>query len=150
IFENGYTFNPDLDITLDIDEFESAATRGNRAEREHDAEAALAAYRDAISEYRGDLLNDNPYDDWTLLPRERYRVRMLDVLGRAAQLAFDIGRYAESVESGQRLLALDFCREDTHRLLMRAHARQGRPHLAVRQFETCSRQLRRELDMSPA
>jgi hypothetical protein len=33
---------------------------------------------------------------------------------------------------------------------MRAHARLGRPHLAVRQFELCSRQLRRELDMPPA
>lgn len=150
VFANqGYEVNPGLDICLDVEEFERAAARGNRAEREHDLEAALAAYRDAIIEYRGDLLID-AYADWTLLPRERYRVRMLDVLGRAAQLAFDTGRYAESVDAGQRLLAFDFCREDMHRLLMRAHARQGREHLAVRQFEACSLQLRRELDMPPA
>jgi DNA-binding SARP family transcriptional activator len=150
VFEKGYTFNSELDIRLDIEEFERAAARGSRAEREYDPETAFAAYHDAIFEYHGDLLKDNPYDDWTLLPREHYRVRMLDVLGRAAQLAFDAGRYAESVESGQRLLALDFCREDVHRLLMRAHARLGQPHLAVRQFQLCSRQLRREMDMSPA
>jgi Bacterial transcriptional activator domain len=110
------------------------------------AEAALAAYRDAAGEYRGDLLSEHPYDDWTLLLREHYRVRLLGMLGRTAQLAFATGWYLESVESGQRLLALDFCREDVHRLLMRAYARLGQLHLAVHQFEICSRQLRQELE----
>jgi DNA-binding SARP family transcriptional activator len=149
VFEHGYTLNPDLDVWLDTAEFERAAARGERAERE-DTNAALAAYQDAVSEYRGDLLSDQPYEDWTLLPREHYRVRMLDVLGRAAHLAFDTGRYTESIQAGQRLLALDFCREDLHRLLMRAYARLGLPHLALHQFEICSRQLRQELDMAPA
>lgn len=148
--DHGYAFNPELDIWLDTEEFEQAATRAEQAEHDRDIEAALAACQEAIRAYRGDLLVDNPYDDWTLLPREQYRVQMLDVLGRAAQLAFDAGLYADSVEAGQRLLAIDFCREDMHRLLMRAHARLGRPHLAARQFELCSRQLRRELDMPPA
>jgi len=150
VFERGYTINPELDVRLDAEEFEYAAARGNRAEHDNAVGAALAAYRDAAREYRGDLLSDNPYEDWTLLPREHYRVRLLDVLGRAAQLAFDTGQYEESVAFGQRLLALDFCREDAHRLLMRAYARWGRPHLAVHQFELCARQLRRELDMTPA
>jgi DNA-binding SARP family transcriptional activator len=148
--ERGYGFNRDLDISLDTEEFERAVTRAEVAERDHDTDGALAAYREALRVYRGDLLADSPYDEWTLLLREQYRVQMLDVLGQAAQLAFDAGLYSESLESGQRLLALDFCREDAHRLLMRAHARLGRPHLAVRQFELCSKQLRRELDMPPA
>jgi DNA-binding SARP family transcriptional activator len=148
--EQGYAFNPELEIWLDTEKFDRDAARAERAQRNHDIEGALAACYEAIRAYRGDLLVDNPYEDWTLLPRERYRVQMLEVLGRAAQLAFDAGLYADSVEVGQRLLALDFCREDVHRLLMRAHARLGRPHLAVRQFELCSRQLRRELDMPPA
>ena len=148
--EQGYAFNPELDIWLDTEKFDREAARAERAERDHDIEGALAACYEAIRAYRGDLLADKPYEDWTLLPRERYRVQMLDVLGRAAQLAFDAGLYADTVEVGQRLLALDFCREDVHRLLMRAHARLGRSHLAVRQFDLCSRQLRRELDMPPA
>ena len=85
-----------------------------------------------------------------LLPREHYRMRMLDLLGRTAQLAFDLGRYPETVETGLRLLALDFCREDLHRLLMRSYVRLGRPQLALHQFEICVGQLRRELDMAPA
>jgi DNA-binding SARP family transcriptional activator len=150
LFNHGYKLNPELDVRVDTEEFERATARAKRAENDGDIEAALGAYRHAAREYHGDLLSDHPYDDWTLLPREHYRVKMLDVLGRAAQLAFDDGRYPESVETGQRLLALDFCREDLHRLLMRAHSRLGRPHLAMHQFEICSRQLRRELDMAPA
>ncbi len=150
VFDRGYFVNPDLDVRLDAEEFERAAARGDLAKEHGEVDAALAGYRDAIREYRGDLLSDHPYDDWTLLPREHYRVRMLDVLDRSAQLAFDTSRYPEAVEAGRRLLALDFCREDVHRLLMRAYARLGQPHLALRQFDTCSRQLRQELDMAPA
>jgi DNA-binding SARP family transcriptional activator len=150
LFDHGYTINPELDVRLDTEVFERAAARGRRAEKDGDIDAALAAYREAAREYRGDLLSDHPYDDWTLLPREHYRVRMLDVLGRIVQITFDAGRYSEAVEAGQRLLALDFCREDLHRLLMRAYSRLGRPHLALHQFEVCIRQLRRDLDIVPA
>jgi DNA-binding SARP family transcriptional activator len=150
LFEHGYMINPELAVRLDTEAFERAVARGKRAERDGSVDAALAAYRDAAREYRGDLLSDHPYDDWTLLPREHYRVRMLDALGQIVQMSFDAGRYAEAVAAGQRLLALDFCREDLHRLLMRAYSRLGRPHLALHQFEICARQLRRDLDIAPA
>jgi DNA-binding SARP family transcriptional activator len=150
VFERGFSLNPRLDVRLDVEEFERAAARGEHAEQRGEPDTALTAYRDAAREYRGDLLADYPYDDWVLLPRERYRTRMLDVLGRAAQLAFDLGRYPETVDAALRLLALDAYREDQHRLLMRAYARLGRPHMALRQFEICSRELRRELEMAPA
>ena len=49
----------------------------------------------------------------------------------------------------RKLLGLDFCREDLHRLLIRAYARLDQPHLALRQFELCAQQLREELEMEP-
>jgi DNA-binding SARP family transcriptional activator len=150
VFDRGYRLNPDLDVRLDTEEFEAAAGRGDRAAERADVEAALREYRDAIREYRGDLLSDHPYDAWTLLPREHHRVRMLEVLDRSARLSFDSGRYRESLDAGRRLLDLDSYREDVHRLLMRGYARLGQPHLALRQFETCAGQLRRELGMPPA
>lgn len=150
VFDHGYLLNPDLDVRLDVEAFEDGAARGRTAEEHGNVEAALAAYRQAAREYRGDLLGDHPYDGWTLLPRERYRILVLDVLGRVAELAFDAHRYTEAVETAGRLLAVDFCREDVHRLLMRAYTRLGWQHLALHQFETCTRQLRRELDIAPA
>jgi DNA-binding SARP family transcriptional activator len=149
-FDRGYQINPELDVLLDTEQFQASAARGAEAEAAGDAEAALRAYRDAAERYRGDLLSDHPFEDWTLLPREHYRVRHLELLGRMAELAFDTGRYVQALEIGHRLLALDFCREDLHRLLMRTHTRMGRPQAAVHQFEICTDQLRRELGMTPA
>jgi DNA-binding SARP family transcriptional activator len=148
-FDRGYRVNPELSVRLDTEQFQIAAARGAEAEAAGDAEAALHAYGAASDRYRGDLLGDHPFEDWTLLPREHYRVRHLELLGRMAQLAFDTGRYVQALEIGHRLLALDFCREDLHRLLMRTHTRMGRPQAAVHQFEMCTVQLRRELGMAP-
>jgi DNA-binding SARP family transcriptional activator len=149
-FDRGYRINPELDVLLDTEQFQASAARAEGAEAAGNAEAALRAYRDAAERYRGDLLSDHPFEDWTLLPREHYRVRHLELLGRMAELAFDTGRYVQALEIGHRLLALDFCREDLHRLLMRTHTRMGRPQAAVHQFEICTDQLRRELGMAPA
>jgi DNA-binding SARP family transcriptional activator len=149
-FDRGYQINPELDVRLDTEQFQVAAARAAAAEATGDAEAALRAYRDAADCYRGDLLGDHPFEGWTLLPREHYRVRHLELLGRMAEVAFDTGRYAQALEIGQRLLELDFCREDLHRLMMRTHTRMGRPQAAVHQFEVCTDQLRRELGMTPA
>lgn len=150
VFRRGYALNPELEVRLDTEEFEAALARGRGAQDLGDVDGALRGYREAAGRYRDDLLCDYPYDHWTLLPREHYRALMLEALGRSAQLAFDVDRYPEAVETGQRLLGLDFCREDLHRLLMRAYSRMGLPHLALRQFDSCARQLRRDLDIAPA
>lgn len=149
-FDRGYRVNPELKVRLDTEQFEEAAARAAEAEGAGDAGTALQGYRAAVDRYRGDLLCEHPFEDWTLLPREHFRVRHLDLLARMAQLAFDAGRYTQAQEAGQTLLALDFCREDVHRLLMRTYARIGRPQAAIQQFEMCTGQLRHELGMAPA
>ena len=146
-FGGGYRINPDLKVGLDTEQFDAAARTAATARA---LPAALRAYRSAVEQYRGDLLGDFPFEDWTVLPREHYRARRLDLLGRMAQAAYDSGQYAQTLEIGRQLLALDFFREDLYRLLMRAHTRMGRPQAAVQQFETCIDQLRRERGMAPA
>ncbi|WP_306206430.1 bacterial transcriptional activator domain-containing protein [Actinoplanes sp. RD1] len=149
-FDHGYRIHPGLGVVLDTEQFQFAAARAAAAEALGDTEAALRTARAAVTLYRGDLLAEHPFEEWLTLPREHFRVRALELLGRTTQLAFDTGRYAEALAAGGRLLALDFCREDVHRLLMRAQARLGRPQDAIRQFERCVGQLRRELGMAPA
>jgi DNA-binding SARP family transcriptional activator len=150
LFDRGYRVNPELRVRLDTEAFDGAIGLGRRAEDSADPGTALVAYQRAVDYYRGDLLADFPYEGWTLLPRQHYRVRLLDALGRGAHLAFEVGRYDESAAYAQRLLQLDFFREDVHRLLMRSYCRLGRPHLALRQFDECSRQLVQELGIRPA
>jgi len=150
VHEQGYAVDPDVRVDLDTDRFERLADTGDEAFRGDDAFRALTAYLAALDCYGGELLAGERDDEWALLSREHYRVRLLDVLGKAAHLAFDLDRPALAVDLGQRLLALDFCREDLHRLLMRAYARLGQPQLALRQYQTCVRQLRLEFGLDPA
>jgi DNA-binding SARP family transcriptional activator len=149
-FDRGYRVDPGLEVLLDTEQFQLAAARAAAAEVLGDSEAVLRACREAAALYRGDLLDRHSGEDWLLLPREQFRVRHLEPLGCLAQVAFDTGRYAETFQAGQRLLALDLCREDVHRLLMRGHTRPGRPQDAIRQYEACAEELHRELGMKPA
>lgn len=149
VHQQGYTIDPSLRLDLDTDRFEHHASAGDDATATANSSEALTAYLAALDCYGGELLGGERDDDWALLGREHYRVRLLDVLGKAAHLALDLDRPALTVELGHRLLGLDFCREDLHRLLMHAYARLGQPHLALRQFQACARQLRLEFDLDP-
>ena len=150
VHERGYGLDPAVRVVLDTERLERYADTGDEALRAGDAHAALAAYLGAVDCYSGELLATERDEEWTLLAREHYRVRLLEALGKAAQLALDLDRPALAVDLGRRLLALDFCREDLHRVLMRAYARLGQPHLALRQYATCTRQLRLEFGLDPA
>jgi DNA-binding SARP family transcriptional activator len=150
VHDQGYRIDPLVRLDLDTDRFERLGRLGDDALRGGSRHDALAAYLDARDCYHGELLSGERDEEWALLAREHYRVRLLDLLGKAAQLALDLDRPALTVDLGNQLLALDFCREDLHRLLMRAYTRLGQPQLALRQYQTCVRQLRLEFDLDPA
>jgi DNA-binding SARP family transcriptional activator len=146
----GYRINPNLRLWVDVEQFEKAIATGRAAERSGDTEAALAAYREALELYRGDFASDAPFEQWTLLPRESLRLTYLDALDRSSRILLNMGRLDDCIAIAHRMLETDPCREDTHRLLMQCYARQGRPYLALRQYEMCSRVLRVTLSTDPA
>jgi DNA-binding SARP family transcriptional activator len=147
--QNGFSFHPDIALWLDIEAFGVAlcAARGEEASQR---EVALRCYETALELYRGDLLEDAPFEEWALLEREQLRVQYLETLDRIAKMRFELGRYAGCIEVCQRLATGDPCREDVHRLLMRCYARLNKPHLAVHQYHQCERQLRDEVGLKPA
>jgi DNA-binding SARP family transcriptional activator len=149
VFDQGYGLNPELDLRVDTETFEAALASARLAQTAGDRETALTVFQEAVDAYQGDLLSDEPGDDWILLRREQLRVAVLDARGACARLSFELGDYDRCIGSSQELLGLDFCREDLHRLLIRAYARLDQPHLALRQFELCAQQLRAELEMEP-
>ncbi len=150
IFEDGaYRLNADLHIWLDVDEFERHPQAGRKAEAAGQIAAAAAEYELAIGLYRGDFLEDDPYDDWPVLTRERLRVANLDTLDRLSQIYFGQGQLAPCIMVCQRLLARDSCREDAHCRPHALHSRQGQRYLALRQYQICAEALQAELDVEP-
>jgi DNA-binding SARP family transcriptional activator len=148
VSQDEVAFNAAADHWLDIHEFE---TRLDRAAPEAGApldEERVRLLREATALYRGDLL-EGVYDDWCLFERERLRLRYLDALERLMRHHGSRGEWTEAAACAQRLLAHDPLREHVHREAIRYHLAAGDRAAALRQYETCVRLLRRELDVEP-
>lgn len=145
-----YRLNPDLLVEVDVETFEQGLTTAAAAERAHLSEEARTAYQQAIALYTGDFASDAPFEQWTLLPRESLRIKLVDTLDRLSRIELADGRTDDCIATAHRMLDIDPCREDAHRLLMRCYATQGRTYQAVRQYEFCTRILRATIDASPA
>jgi DNA-binding SARP family transcriptional activator len=128
--EGSYRINPELSVHVDVKRFEETLLAARWAERSGDPDSALIGYREAIELYRGDFASDAPYEQWTLLPRESLRLSYIAI--------------------AHRMLDIDPCREDAHRLLMHCYTSQGRNYQAVRQYDFCLRMLKRTLGVEPA
>jgi DNA-binding SARP family transcriptional activator len=150
-FEDGaYGLEPNLQLWLDIDAFQKCVSAGQKLEAQDKLTEAVAEYESAISLFQGDLLEQNPYDEWTVLDRERLRIAYLETLDRLSQIYFSQERYTACRTACQLILVRDRCREDAHCLLMRCYSRQGQHHLALRQYQVCLEALRSELQVEPA
>jgi predicted ATPase/DNA-binding SARP family transcriptional activator len=116
------------DVSVDVDLFEEAAANAARTGNSE-------AIADALATYRGDLLPDDLFEPWTEEPRERLRVRYVEVLRRA-------GRW-------QEVVALDPVDEEAHLHVMRDHLRHGKRRAALRQFDRLEQALHDGLGVTP-
>lgn len=119
---------PDHDVDVDAVRFDELARQALAGSDRRAASSALAVYR-------GELLPEDRYADWAEDPRERLRLRHLDLL-----------RLDERWEA---VIDLDPGDEPAHVALMRRHAAGGDRHAALRQFERLDRHLRGELGVGP-
>ena len=108
----------------------------------------------AVDLYRGDLLeglvvDEEPFEAWLLVERERLRELVLEALARLVSHHTAAGQVERAVRSAQRLLALDPLQEAAHRTLMRLYLRQSRRGAALQQYQICVGVLQRELAADP-
>jgi DNA-binding SARP family transcriptional activator len=142
-----YRLNVEAGIGIDVICFDQCLAAGFQYERSGQLGAAIEQYERAIALYRGDLcvVGDTP----ALLLCEALRARYLNLLARLADFHFSQADYAHTIALAQRLLTVDPCREDAHRLIMRCYLRQGQRAQALRQFQLCAQVLRSEFDAAP-
>jgi DNA-binding SARP family transcriptional activator len=134
-------------VSVDVLEFESAVSAGHRLLSQGSTAQAIEAYERAVALYGGDLAAGS--DIAELLERERLRVACLTTLARLADAHFDLADYQQALCSALRLLSVDACREDAHRMVMRAHVRLGSRAQALRQYNLCRSILLNEFEAVP-
>jgi DNA-binding SARP family transcriptional activator len=118
---------PDAEPVIDVEQFELAADlAGSGSVDEAGAAADL---------YRGELLPDDPYEDWVGERRDQLRLRHLDALRIA-------GRWESVLEA-------EPADEEAHLALMRRFLAEGQRLSCVRQYERLERALSEELGVSP-
>jgi DNA-binding SARP family transcriptional activator len=129
-------------LWIDVDAFEERAARAVRS-------ADVEAYEAALSLYAGDLLIEDPYEDWAAPRREQLRQVRQDLLSGAAHVYEAEGSYRQSIERLRELLDCDPTNEEVHRRLMRLYALTGNRRQALRQYRQCAETVSRELATEP-
>jgi len=132
------------EVSLDIDEFRACARSARLAKNR------LDLYEEAISLYRGDLLIEDRYAEWTAGPRQELRDLHNDLLIELSQLYAAAGKLELAAERLQQLLQADPLNEDANRLMMRIYAEVGSRQKAHRQYETFRAALLREIGAEPS
>lgn len=130
-------------LWIDVEAFEEAAASARRAREP-------AAYRAALDLYVGDLLPDDPYEDWAEERRESLRSLRLALLMELAGLHEERGERGPAAEALGRVISAEPAREEAHAGLMRLWAAGGERGRALDQYERLREALSRESDTEPS
>ena len=147
--EGRYKIAPNLELWVDVDEFEQCWLTGRRLEKDGRIEEATRQYRAAEELYRGDYLENEPYAEWTLIQREALKDTHLAILGKLADFSFKAADYENCIIYCQKILADDMCHEEAYRWLIRCYSHFGQRHRARQWYQICAATLKRELDTVP-
>jgi DNA-binding SARP family transcriptional activator len=138
-------WRPEAPFWLDVDAFATALDQAD----ESAADGGLAALREAVETYAGDLLEES-YEEWASSFREELRARYLDALERLATRLGERGDVTQAIGYAARLVQHDPLNEAGYRLLMRLYAASGQHARALQVYHRCSATLERELGVEPS
>ena len=142
-----YVLNLDGGLGVDVLEFESAVDAGHRLLSAGSTAAAIESYEHAVVLYRGDLTADSAFPGWwSASGYARSALRRWRASGTRIS---NSSNYQQALRSAVRLLEVDPCREDAHRMAMRAYVRLGVRAQALRQYTLCRTILKTEFDAVP-
>lgn len=147
--QGGYLINHVIEIWIDVEDFEKHWVLGRSLEKQGRLNEAASEFELADALYRGDYLEEELYEDWTIHRREAIKDIYLSVLGKLADYSLATADYESCILYYQKILAKDPCREEAYRGLMRCHSRLGRRNRAQDWYEICRRTIQSELDAVP-
>lgn len=148
--DDHYFLKPELQIWVDIEAFAEHFSMGRDLEQRGELMVAIHEYRAAETLYQGEFLADDRYEDWPMPQRQRLETDYFSLLDRLSRYYFDQEDYDAGATMCQKMLAVDPCREEAHRDLMRCYSQQNQRYLALRQYHICIEALESELNVGPS
>jgi LuxR family maltose regulon positive regulatory protein len=144
-----YLINPNMTLLIDDEDFERQWLKGQQLESEGDFSGAMTAYLSAEGLYKGDYLEEDLYEDWTLMRREALKDTYLNILIKLATHAAQAADYENCISFCQKILAKDPCCEEGYRHLMRSYSRLGQRNRAIQWYKVCDKTISTELGVKP-
>jgi len=129
---------------IDLDEFDRL-TGGSRDSQE----ISRSDLERALTLARGDLLEDEPYAEWTFELRDLYRERVAQTLLAASRAALAERDLHAAFHHAETALGLDRFLEPAYRLAMVAYYALGQRHDALKLAARCRRLLADEIGTNP-
>jgi LuxR family maltose regulon positive regulatory protein len=145
-----YRLSPNAPASIDVVDFERHTTRARRdisAGNDVSARDELAA---AVAICTGDLLESDPYEEWTIEPRRSYARTYLWALGWLAADAASSGDWGAVLQHGRAIVWRDACNEEGHRQIIQAYGELGDRSEALRQYRECAKTLDSQVGVAPS
>jgi len=141
--------NWDLVAFYDVDEFLRKYREGLDLLAEGQLKPASHVLSEALELYKNDFLADAATEPWIVAERERLQVARIDLLEHLSDALIKLGQYRKAFEYARRLVQLDPCNEEGHRMIMEALMAVGHRSQAIAQYQFCREILKRERGIEP-
>ena len=146
----GYCFSSNAPCWLDTEAFQEAVSAAERAQESGDWRPAVEAYERAIQLYRGEFLEADRYEEWSLTPREHWQGAYLATLSQLAECHAQLGDCSRAITACRQILKTQPTCESATRQLMRYYYAAGEDSRAMEVFNDGRCALKERLDVEPS
>ncbi|MCL5046151.1 MAG: winged helix-turn-helix domain-containing protein [Actinobacteria bacterium] len=140
-------------VSADVEQFVRLVSNGQNSLEEGHSAGAKEAFEGAIALYRGDLLPEDIYEDWTAAERERLQILYLDALTSLAQVYRKLPGneygYRRARDVLRKALAVDPYREEINLDLMELYVAAGQADEALHLFLKYKELINKEFGIEP-
>jgi DNA-binding SARP family transcriptional activator len=134
---------------LDVRAFEEAVRRGDQLRETAPAEA-VDAYDEALSHYRGNLLDDGIFARFFEAEREKFRQQAAGILLWQAAHFKSLGNFTRREQCLQRAVDVAPTQEDVYVALMQLQLEVGRSERIRQVYWDCRKSLKAHLGLAPS
>ena len=133
-----YSWNPQVETVLDIEEFEKSVKKSKASK---DADEATHGFEEALEMYRGEFLENCADKHWMVTSATYYHSMYLTAVKRLAALYLKAERFADVENICTRALRFDDVDEQIYCDLIRSLIGQQKNELALKNFENAKKVL---------
>jgi DNA-binding SARP family transcriptional activator len=145
-----YRLSTDVGMSVDVVDFDRYIALARRDISAGDSGSARDHLNAAADLCTGDLLESDPYEEWTIEPRRALAETHQWALAWLAADAVSSRDWPTALRHGRTMVWRDSCNEEGHRLIIQAHNELGNRGEAIRQYRKCVETLESEIGVAPS